>query len=239
MKLEIKDNIVWCKDTYKEFVELLKSLQDLKYREFHSGLTNTNLSIIGVRVPILRNIAKKILKTDVEKFFEVIGNEYYEEVFIEGIVLANSSEEILDKYLMGFIRKVDNWAICDSFCSSLKIVNKKQGKYWIYFTGLIDPENEFQTRVSLIVLMNYYLNDNYIDRVLKIVSSIKSDYYYINMAISWLLSVAIIDYKDKVIELLESRSLCKFVQNKTISKIQDSYRIDKDLKDFVKQYRIK
>lgn len=239
MKLEIKDNIVWCKDTYKEFVELLKSLQDLKYREFHSGLTNTNLSIIGVRVPILRSIAKKILKTDVEKFFEVIGNEYYEEVFIEGIVLANSSEEILDKYLMGFIRKVDNWAICDSFCSSLKIVNKKQGKYWIYFTGLIDPENEFQTRVSLIVLMNYYLNDNYIDRVLKIVSSINSDYYYINMAISWLLSVAIIDYKDKVIELLESRSLCKFVQNKTISKIQDSYRIDKDLKDFVKQYRIK
>lgn len=239
MKLEIKDNIVWCKDTYKEFVELLKSLQDLKYREFHSGLTNTNLSIIGVRVPILRNIAKKILKTDVEKFFEVIGNEYYEEVFIEGIVLANSSEEILDKYLMHFIRKVDNWAICDSFCSSLKIVNKKQGKYWIYFTGLIDPENEFQTRVSLIVLMNYYLNDNYIDRVLKIVSSINSDYYYINMAISWLLSVAIINYKDKVIELLESRSLSKFVQNKTISKIQDSYRVDKDLKEFVRQYRIK
>lgn len=239
MKLEIKDNIVWCKDTYKEFVELLKSLQDLKYREFHSGLTNTNLSIIGVRVPILRSIAKKILKTDVEKFFGVIGNEYYEEVFIEGIVLANSSEEILDKYLMGFIKKVDNWAICDSFCSSLKIVNKKQGKYWIYFTGLIDPENEFQTRVSLIVLMNYYLNDNYIDRVLKIVSSINSDYYYINMAISWLLSVAIINYKDKVIELLESRSLSKFVQNKTISKIQDSYRVDKDLKKFVRQYRIK
>lgn len=239
MKLEIKDNIVWCKDTYKEFVEFLKSLQDLKYKEFHSGLNNTNLSIIGVRVPILRNIAKKILKTDVEKFFEVIGNEYYEEVFIEGIVLANSSEEILDKYLMGFIKKVDNWAICDSFCSSLKIVNKKQGKYWIYFTGLIDPENEFQTRVSLIVLMNYYLNDNYIDRVLKIVSSINSDYYYINMAISWLLSVAIINYKDKVIELLESRSLSKFVQNKTISKIQDSYRVDSGLKEFVRQYRIK
>lgn len=239
MKLEIKENIVWCKDTYKEFVEFLKSQQDLKYKEFHSGLINTHFCIIGVRVPILRTIAKEILKTDIKKFFEVVGNEYYEEVFIEGIVLANSSEEIIDKYLMNFIKRVDNWAICDSFCSSLKIVNKKQGKYWIYFTGLIDSNKEFQTRVSLIVLMNYYLNDNYIDRVLKIVSSIKSDYYYINMAISWLLSVAIIDYKDKVIELLESRSLCKFVQNKTISKIQDSYRIDKDLKDFVKQYRIK
>lgn len=239
--MEIKDieNIVWCKESYKEFVELLLSLQDIKYKEFHSGLIITNLEIIGVRVPILRNIAKKVLKTNVEKFFCLVNGDYYEEVFIEGIVLASSSEEIVDKYLMNFIRKTDNWAICDSFCSSLKVVSKKQGKYWIYFTGLIDSTKEFQTRVSLVVLMNYYLNDNYIDRVLKIVSSIKSDYYYINMAISWLLSVAIIDYKDKVIELLKEKCLSKFVQNKTISKIQDSYRVDKEVKKFVKQYRIK
>ena len=59
------------------------------------------------------------------------------------------------------------------------------------------------------------------------------------MAISWLLSVAIIDYKDKVIELLKEKCLSKFVQNKTISKIQDSYRVDKEVKKFVKQYRIK
>ena len=239
MKLEDISSIEWCKESYKEFVEFLLSLQDLKYKEFHSGLTTTNLEIIGVRVPILRNIANKILKTDVEKFFSLVSDNYYEEVFIEGIVLASSGEEIVDKYLMNFFRKVDNWAICDSFCSSFKLAKKKQGKYWIYFTGLIDSTKEFQTRVSLVVLMNYYLNDNYIDRVLKIVSSIKSDYYYINMAISWLLSVAIIDYKDKVIELLKERCLSKFVQNKTISKIQDSYRVDKEVKKFVKQYRIK
>ena len=85
---------------------------------------------------------------------------------------------------------------------------------------------------------NYYLCDNYIDRVLYIVSNINSDKYYINMAISWLLSVAIINYKDKVIEIFESHKLNKFVQNKTISKIRDSYRIDKDLKDYIKQFRI-
>ena len=239
--MELKDieNIVWCKDSYKEFVNFLLSLQDLKYKEFHSGLTTTNYEIIGIRVPLLKTIAKKILKTDVEKFFSLVSNKYYDEVFIEGIVLASCSEEIVDKYLVSFIKKIDNWAICDSFCSSFKLAKKKQGKYWIYFTGLIDFTKEFQTRVSLVILMNYYLNDNYIDRVLKIVSSIKSDYYYINMAISWLLSVAIIDYKDKVIELLESKSLSKFIQNKTISKISDSYRVDKSTKEFVKSYRIK
>lgn len=233
------EKISWDLESYNEFLDYLLSLQDKKYREFHSCLTSTNLEIIGIRVPKLRSIAKKILCTDVEKFFSFVGNKYYEEVFIEGIVLSSCSEDILDKYLVKFIRKVDNWAICDSFCSSLKVVNEKQGKYWIYFTGLIDPMNEFQTRISLVVMMNYYLNDNYIDRVLYIVSCIKSDYYYVNMAISWLLSVAIINYKDKVIELLESRSLSKFVQNKTISKIRDSYRVDDDLKEYVKKFRIK
>ena len=87
-------------------------------------------------------------------------------------------------------------------------------------------------------MMDYYLNDNYIDRVLKIVTSIDSDKYYINMAISWLLSMAIIKYEDKVINIIRSKTLNKFVQNKTISKINDSYRINKNIKNMLKEYRI-
>lgn len=232
-------NIKWNKKSYKEFIKYLKSLKDDKYKVFHSKLTDTNYEIIGIRVPIMRRIAKEINKTDIEKFFSLVGNTYYEEVFIEGIVLSNSDEKILDKYLVSFIKKIDNWAICDSFCTSLKIVNKKLGKYWMYFTGLIDNNKEFQTRVVIVIMMNYYLNDNYIDRVLYIISNIKSDKYYINMAISWLLSVAIINYEDKIISLLDSKALSKFIQNKTISKIQDSYRISNEVKESVKQYIIK
>jgi len=88
-------------------------------------------------------------------------------------------------------------------------------------------------------MLNYYLSDNYIDRVLNIISNIESDYYYINMAISWLISVAIINYEDKIIEVLKSKKLNKFVQNKAISKIQDSKLISKEIKDIVKLYRIK
>ena len=238
MKLEDIENIVWSKKVYKEFLNYLVSLEDIKYKNFHSSLTNTKYEIIGVRVPILRIIHKKIMKTNIEKFLSLVGDKYYEEVFIEGLVISSLNEDVIEKYLVRYINKIDNWAICDSFCSNLKIVNKKQGKYWVYFTSLLDPSKEFQTRVSLIIMLNYYLNDNYIDRVLKIASSIRSDYYYINMAISWLLSVAIINYREKVISLLKNKCLSKFVQNKTISKIQDSYRIDKELKEYVKQYRI-
>lgn len=230
------ENVSWNKETYSEFINYLKSLSDNKYKEFHSSITSTKLNIIGIRMPILCNIAKKISKTNIEVYFKLVENTYYEEVMLYGLVLSNS--KFVDKYLMDFIKRIDNWAICDTFCSNLKVVNKYKGKYWIYINSLIDISNEFQTRFSIVLMMNYYLCDEYIDRVLYIVSNINSDKYYINMAISWLLSVAIIKYKDKVIKILEKRKLNKFVQNKTISKIQDSYRVSKDLKEFVKQYRI-
>ena len=235
MEIDLK-NINWNKENYSKLLGYLKSLSDLKYKEFHSGITNTNLDIIGIRMPILRSIAKNINKSCIEDYFKLVGNTYYEEIMLYGLVLSNS--DCVDKYLMDFIKRIDNWAICDIFCSNLKIVSKYRGKYWIYINSLIDVSNEFQTRVGIVLMMNYYLCDDYIDRVLYIVSNINSDKYYINMAISWLLSVAIINYKDKVIEIFESHKLNKFVQNKTISKIRDSYRIDKELKDYIKQFRI-
>lgn len=231
------NNIIWNKNTYDEFINYLKSLGELEYREFNSKIVNTKLEMIGIRLPILRNIAKKISESNLEEYFKLVGKYYYEEVMIYGLVLANSN--YLDKYLIDFIEKIDNWSICDSFVSSLKCINKSLGKYWIYINSLIDLNKEFQTRVSIVIMMNYYLNDNYIDRVLKIISNIKTDKYYINMAISWLISVAIINYPDKIFDLFNSENLCKFVQNKAISKINDSYRIDKSIKEKSKKYRIK
>ena len=234
------NELKWDEKSYEKYLDYLVSLEDKKYREFHRSIVgHTNLKLIGIRVPKLRSIAKGISNGNVDEFLRRMGNTYYEEVMIYGFVLANSEEEYIDRYLMDYIKKVDNWAICDSFVSSLKIINKKMGKYWMYFTSLIDLNSEFQTRTSIVVFMNYYLCDNYIDRVLYIVSNIKSAYYYINMAISWLLSVAIINYQDKVIDILKSKKLSKFVQNKTINKIQDSYRVSKEIKDLVKLYRIK
>ena len=233
------DSFCWDKKDREKYIKYLESLQDLEYKKFHEGIANTKLKVIGIRMPILKKIAREISKSNREKYLGSIDKDYYESIMIYGLVLAQSGEEYIDRYILDFIKLIDNWAICDTFCSSLKVVNKKLGKYWMYFTSLIDLKNEFQTRVSIIIMMNYYLNDNYIDRVLKIVCSIKSDYYYVNMGISWLLSVAIISYKDKVLNILESKCLGKFVQNKTISKIQDSYRIDKDLKEYVKKFRIR
>ena len=231
-------NIIWNNDSYKEFISYLKSLEDIEYREFNKKIVNTKLDMIGIRVPILKSISKKICKTNIEDYIKLVNNKYYEEVFIYGLVLANSNEDLIDKYIVDFLNRIDNWAICDSFCTSLKIINNKMGKYFIYLCSLIDLDKEFQTRFSIVCLMNYYLCDRYIDRVLNIVCNINSNYYYINMAISWLLSSAIIKYEDKIIDILKNKKLDKFIQNKTISKICDSCKVSIDVKNSVKKYRI-
>ena len=67
----------WNKESYKEFVKYLISLQDLKYKEFHSSLVlNSKYEMIGIRVPVMRNIAKEIVKvSSIEDFLEIAGDK--------------------------------------------------------------------------------------------------------------------------------------------------------------------
>jgi len=223
--------------SYKEFLDYLKSLQDFKYKEFHSRLTFTKYEIIGIRVPILRKIAKEISKENPIKFLNNVGNKYYEEVFIEGLVIANLPEEQLLRYLPTYIKKIDNWAICDSFCNSLKIVKKDSSKYFNYFKEYLFSKEEFTVRVGLVVLLNFYVNERYVKQIYKLIDQITLDTYYVNMASSWLLAECYIKYPEQTKEYLKITKINDFVFNKTISKINDSYRVTKEEKEFLKSQR--
>ena len=229
-------NKKWNKKTYEEYINYLKSLEDIKYKKFNSGIVKTKLNMISIKIPILRKISKKIIKGDIDNYFKFNNFKYYEEVIIYALVLSYSEKNF--KYINILIDNIDNWAVCDILCSSLKFINNNKRFYFNYFKKLIDLKKEYQTRISIVVMLNYYLCDEYIDDVLNIVSSIDTEYYYINMAISWLLCTATYKYKTKVINILSTKKLNKFVQNQTISKIQDSYRIEKQIKEKVKLYRI-
>lgn len=105
----------------------IKKLADNKYKEFHTGLCPGTNNIIGVRVPVLRNYAKKLLSENSEDILlKSIDNEYYEEVMLQGMIIGlskNNNFEKDKKYIKEFVPKIDNWAICDVFCAGLKITN--------------------------------------------------------------------------------------------------------------------
>lgn len=227
----------WDRLLYEDFLEHLISLGDDKLIEFNSKIINTKQEIIGIKTPILRNIAKNIAKGNIESFLEIVNDHYFEESLIEGFVIGYiTDKDVFLKYFNSFIKKIDNWATCDTCVSSFKIMKKVD--FFDIAKSLSYEDNEFLSRVGIVIMLDYYVDIKYVDEIIKIVSSIKSNYYYVNMALSWLVSVLFIKFRIKTLELLKQRILPVFVQNKAIQKIRDSYRVSKDDKDMLLLYKI-
>ena len=219
----------------------LKKLTDEKYREFQKSLCPNVDDIIGVRVPQLRELAKKIAKQKPLEFLEEFKPEFYEERMIYGLVIGYMKKdlEVRLKYLDVFVPIIDNWAICDCCCSTYKFTNQNLEEIWTYIQKYINSKNEFEVRFAVIMLMDYYLNDEYIDRVLKIYNSIKIDEYYVKMGIAWGISVAYIKQKEKTKIFLKKNNLDDFTYNKAIQKIIESDRVTMREKEILKEMKRK
>lgn len=233
------DDTVWNKHSYKEFIAELKKLQDLEYKEFHSSLVlNSKYEMIGIRVPIMRDIAKKIAKGDILGFLKNVQSKYYEEIMIQGLVISHiKDEELFYKYFKEYVKKIDNWALCDSFCNSIKIVRKYEEKYFSETLSMALDEREFISRIGIVIILNHFVSKGNLDEIFKTINQIKSDKFYINMAEAWLLCEMYIKFPKETEEYLKKNNLNKFTQNKAISKIHDSYRVSKEEKEKLNKYR--
>ena len=229
----------WNKENYKEFIKYLLSLQDIKYKEFHSSLVlNSKYEMIGIRVPTMRELAKKIAKSNIEEFLEYVQNKYYEEIMIQGLVISHIKDEmVFYKYFIKFINKIDNWAICDSFCSSIKIVRNYEEKYFKKTIEMALNREEFISRTGLVMILNHFINQRNLSIIFDTLNKIQKDKFYINMAEAWLVCEMYIKYPKETKEFLKNNRLNKFTQNKAISKIHDSYRVSKEEKELLNKYR--
>jgi len=227
----MKINFEWNNDNYNKYLDYLNNISENKTKEFNKKLITTKYEILGIKTPILKQIAKDISKTDFKKFITLSHNKYYEEIMIEGFLLSyiKDNNEFLD-YFNKFIYKIDNWSICDSCIASYKIMKKNDYSDVAY--SLILDSHEFIQRVGYIMLLDYYIDDNHIDTILELCNK-ETNYYYVNMAVSWLLSVCFVKSRIKTLELLKTKNLSVFVQNKTISKIRESYRVSQEDKELV------
>lgn len=221
--------------------EELKRLVDAKYRDFQSELCPNVEDIMGVRVPQLRELAKKIARQDAVEFLENYEPGFYEERMIYGLVIGYMKEDLETKlkYLDKFVPLIDNWAICDCCCATFKFTNQNLEAVWEYIQKYVTSQNEFEVRFAVIMIMDYYINDKYIDRVLKIYNSIKLDAYYVKMGVAWGISVAYIKQKEKTAEFLKKNNLDEFTFNKAIQKLIESYRVCEGEKDVLRSLKRK
>lgn len=208
---------------------------DKNYKLFHERICQTKYEIIGIKIPILRMISKLLLKDyNTYEILNSLNENYYEYVMLQGLIIANAKvnfEEKLD-LINKFIPKIDNWAICDIFCGELKFIKNNEEKFLKYILSYLESDKEYYKRFSIVILLNYYINDEYIDFVLNKMLEIKSDYYYVKMAISWCLSICLIKYFDKTIEFMNTNknNFDKWTYNKALQKGIESFRISKENK---------
>lgn len=212
----------------------LLDLSDGQYKDFNKKLIpNVDENrIIGVRIPDLRKIGKKLKNNNFEWY-------YYEEVMLHGFYIGYKKLAYEERIALldDFVPKIDNWAVCDSVCSTLKFIENNRSDFINYLQKYMCSEKEYELRFAIVVLMDYYITDDYIDFVIDYLKTVKSKYYYANMAVSWALCTAFAKYMEKVMPVIESKTLSKEIQNMTISKIRDSFKVDKKTKEYLKTLR--
>lgn len=233
------ETINWNLNTYFDFQKYLFSLQDLKYREFHGKLIQDNISLIGIRTPILKEMAKAISKNKPTQFLKFIKHDTYEETIIHGLVIGYMKIPFNEciSLLENFLPFNTNWAINDIACANLKIWKKHLDEGFAVITRYLEDKNPWIVRFGLVLLLDFYINDTYIDHILALSAKISGEEYYVGMANAWLLSICYIHYPKKTKKLLESTSLDTFTRKHAIQKIIESNRVSKEEKEQMRKLR--
>ena len=161
----------------------------------------------------------------------------YEENILQALVISNAKMDTDERlaFTKEFVPKINNWAVCDIFCGDWKVTSSEKNKLWDYCLELIKTGEEFPMRVSAVMMLGHFLEDDYIDTVLSILSSAYHEGYYFKMGSAWTLSYCFIKYPDKTEPFLFLPSLDKEIRNKAVQKICDSYRVDEETKTKLKE----
>ncbi|MBQ8518166.1 MAG: DNA alkylation repair protein [Agathobacter sp.] len=227
--------------TAENIKEILESYVDEKFKTFTSSLIPDSRPILGVRIPILRRIAKDISKGDWKTFIQTAPEDTYEEVNIKGFVIgyAKADLESLFPYISDHIEKINDWSLCDGFCSNLKIVAKHRDTFLEFLLPYAKVDDEFKQRVVAVMLMDYYLTDEYIDQTLQILDALKNEKYYCKMAVAWAIATAWAKQRDKTYEYMQvgNNTLDDWTYNKAIQKMLESYRVSDEDKRMLREMK--
>lgn len=220
----------WTDTDYDNLRCYLFDNADLNYKSFHSSLVQTDNDdyIIGVRMPMLREIGKSISKGNPRSFLDGSYRDYYEERMLRGVVTGLINPENFEDFCAmcdSYIPDIDNWALCDGFCAGLKKVKKFKAEFFDYIEAYLYSENMWAKRTAFVIMLDYYLEDEYIDRVLARCNAIDSDEYYVCMAQAWLLATALAKCESKTMEFLKNNSLNDATFDKAVQKVIESRRV--------------
>ena len=242
--------------TVAELKKMLFKNQDLKYRDFHASLLPNidKKSIIGVRVPTMRKIAKEFASsaTPVElgKFLDKLPHKYFEENQVHLFVVERIKDfDECVRRIEQFLPCIDNWAVCDG--KSPKALLKDESRFYAKICEWLKSAKPYTVRFGVNMLMAFFLDDRFDKSQLKLVAAIDenlfddagraecpTDRYYVQMVIAWYMATALAKQWDSTFPYIKGRKLSPWIHNKTIQKACESYRITDAQKKILRKLKL-
>lgn len=214
-------------------MEIRKRLEqeaEEKYRVFSSALIPNIDNVLGVRIPKLNKLVKELYKTDWKPFL----NQpciYMEETMLQGMLIAKTGDFELVKQ---FVPKINNWSVCDKFCNSLKCVKDNKQQVWKFIQPYLKSKKEYNNRFALVIMLEYFIEEDYLAKIFEILNTFNSKKYYAQMAVAWLVSMCFVKFPKETTEFLKTTKLDDWTYNKSIQKIIESLKVDKPTKQKLK-----
>ena len=219
----------------------LKKLQDKGYRDMQVTIIPTVEadSIIGVRTPALRQLAKELSKREeISEFLSDLPHKFFEENQLHAFILSGMKDaESCIRLVDEFLPYVDNWATCDQM--SPKVFKKHKQLLLEYVDKWIRSDHTYVKRFAIGMLMEHFLDEDFKTSYLTKVSKIRSEEYYVNMMIAWYFATALAKQYDATLPFIEKQKLDKWTHNKSIQKAVESYRITPEQKEYLKTLKRK
>ena len=219
--------------------EMLLKVKDDKYKEFQAKLV-PNIdedTILGVKTPEMRNIAKEIFKSgNKDQFLKELPHKYYEENLVHFFIISmiKDFDECI-REVETFLPYVDCWPVSDQ--ATPGIFKKNHQKLLPYIKKWIRSKHLYTSRFGIRMLMNEFLGAEFKDEYPALVASVKSDEYYLKMMVAWYFATALAKNYDETIKYIEERKLDDWVLKKTIQKAVESYRVTDEHKEYLKSLR--
>lgn len=216
---------------YQELLNELNTLAEESYRSFHGKLLkNDDINVLGVRIPLLRKIAKRYVNV-IDDLLE-FPDEYYEVTFIKLTAVSLLKYDEFIKYVDNCVPLINNWATCD--CFTPKCIIKHKEDFLLYINKFFAHGGEFYQRFALTTLLHFYVEEKYNDLIFQKVSAADNSLYYVHMASAWLVAETLVKSFDAAKNFLSEQSLDKKTHNKAIQKAVESYRLTAEQKNILK-----
>lgn len=224
----------------EELRERLLELEDVGYREFTLKTCPQAKHLIGVRIPEQRKLAKEIVrKGDFWQFLDGNLPYYHEETLITGIIIATAPMGLQERfdYVSWFVPLIHDWILCDCFCASFKIKPDDKEKWWDFVSHWSQNKNEFELRFLFVMILDHFIEKEYLSQIFEFLDTIKSDKHYVEMAKAWLVAEMFPKFREEVFDYLQRDQLSQFAHNKAIQKACESRRVSDEDKQRLREMK--